>query len=145
MKFSQIDAYAKAARKIGYAKLEAAIFLKSLGNLVLFRKTKLFKEKSLAELEKYLSHKYLEYDSEKEVNILCSWCIFFQNKNVLKILESVLWWLNYNLEEREAIVDKALALVDWRKIRKNQIKFLLSSKIVQKSANLQRILIQLRK
>jgi len=59
---------------------------------------------------------------------------------MLKILESVLWWLNYNLEEREAIVENALALVDWRKIRKNQIKFLLTSKIVQKSDNLKRIL-----
>jgi len=71
MKFRQIDAYAKAACKIGHARLEAAIFLKSLGNLVLFRKTKSFKKKSLAELETYLSHKYLEYNSEKEVIIVC--------------------------------------------------------------------------
>jgi len=65
MKFNQIDAYSKAAGKIGHMRLEEAIFLKSFGNLVLFRKTKLFKKKSLAELESYLSHKYLEFYFEK--------------------------------------------------------------------------------
>jgi len=53
-------------------------------------------------------------------------------------LEAVLWWLNYKLEEREPLIDRVLALVNWKKIQKNQLRFVKTCKIVKKCEKLQK-------
>jgi len=55
-------------------------------------------------------------------------------------LEAVLWWLNYRLKKRERFFEEVLALVNWRLIKGNQFRFLLASKIVQKSEKLKQLL-----
>jgi len=66
--------YKKIAKDMENYRLEKAVLSKSLGTFHTFRRTKLFKTKSLADLKIYLSHKHLEYKCEKEVKYKLLFC-----------------------------------------------------------------------